>query len=478
MVADPAVGFVPPPYPVRPARRARSGWPTRCRAASSTARSARRATRARGGASEPPRRRSRGRWATRRRPAVAALRDAAAAWIGRRFGVAVEAAHVGACVGTKELVASLPHLLRLRNPRRDTVLYPAVAYPTYEMGAILAGCRAVPVALDCAVASRPRRDQRRRRRARARAVGERARQPHVVGRRRAISSPTTAAWARERGIVVASDECYAEFAPEPATILAAGLDGVLAMHSLSKRSNLAGMRVGFYAGDPELVDVSRRDAQARRADGADADAGRRGRRARRRRPRRGAARPLRRTARVRARRARRRSGSCTTAGRARSTSGSGTTTAPTTVGRSRPGSRTSRACWCRPAISTARSAPITSGSRSCNRASASSSRFDRLAARRAEPEEEHRWTDVAKQITQLWEAGDAWRDVMPVRAGARSRAFGDRRARPRRGPRRRGRRRTCRRQRVGEARDPHVVPRPGDADRSRPDRSSTSTSSR
>ena len=56
--------------------------------------------------------------------------------------------HVGACVGTKELVASLPHLLRLRNPQRDTVLYPAVAYPTYEMGAILAGCRAVPVALD------------------------------------------------------------------------------------------------------------------------------------------------------------------------------------------------------------------------------------------------------------------------------------------------------------------------------------------
>ena len=56
--------------------------------------------------------------------------------------------HVGACVGTKELVASLPHLLHLRNPRRDTVLYPAIAYPTYEMGATLAGCRAVPVPVD------------------------------------------------------------------------------------------------------------------------------------------------------------------------------------------------------------------------------------------------------------------------------------------------------------------------------------------
>src|SRR5437868_2770073 len=59
----------------------------------------------------------------------AALRDAAAGWIGRRFGVKVEGAHVGACVGTKELVASLPHLLRLRRPARDTVLYPSIAYP-------------------------------------------------------------------------------------------------------------------------------------------------------------------------------------------------------------------------------------------------------------------------------------------------------------------------------------------------------------
>src|SRR5450755_2149658 len=45
-----------------------------------------------------------------------ALREAAAAWIERRFDVAVDASHVGACVGTKELVAGLPHLLRLRNP--------------------------------------------------------------------------------------------------------------------------------------------------------------------------------------------------------------------------------------------------------------------------------------------------------------------------------------------------------------------------
>jgi aspartate/methionine/tyrosine aminotransferase len=64
-----------------------------------------------------------------------------------------------------------------------------------------------------------------------------------------------AAWGRERGVPVLSDECYAEFTwtGPPRTILEHGGDGVLAVHSLSKRSNLAGARAGFYAGDPELV---------------------------------------------------------------------------------------------------------------------------------------------------------------------------------------------------------------------------------
>ena len=62
------------------------------------------------------------------------------------------------------------------------------------------------------------------------------------------------AWARARGIVVAADECYAEFSGgEPITALGTGADGVLAVHSLSKRSNMAGFRTGFVAGDPDLV---------------------------------------------------------------------------------------------------------------------------------------------------------------------------------------------------------------------------------
>ena len=65
-----------------------------------------------------------------------------------------------------------------------------------------------------------------------------------------------AAWGRTRSIPVFSDECYAEFtwAGPPRSILQSGADGVVAVHSLSKRSNLAGVRVGFFAGDPELVD--------------------------------------------------------------------------------------------------------------------------------------------------------------------------------------------------------------------------------
>ncbi len=54
---------------------------------------------------------------------------------------------------------------------------------------------------------------------------------------------------------VLSDECYAEFTWDgpPRTILESGSHGVVAVHSLSKRSNLAGVRAGFYAGDPDLV---------------------------------------------------------------------------------------------------------------------------------------------------------------------------------------------------------------------------------
>jgi succinyldiaminopimelate transaminase len=251
MVADPAVGFVPPPYPydrlhaLERLANALPGGVVDCSIGTPGDPVPEVAVRA--AASVLPD--SMGYPASAGSPV---LREAAASWIGRRFGITVDAAHVGSCVGTKELVVSLPHLLRLRNPQRDTVLYPAISYPSYEMGAFLAGCRAVPVALDSQwhldLANVSGADAER---ALVLWVNEPGNPTSSVATRAQLLE--IAAWARERGIVVASDECYAEFAPEPATILAAGLEGVLAVHSVSKRSNLAGMRVGFYAGDVDLV---------------------------------------------------------------------------------------------------------------------------------------------------------------------------------------------------------------------------------
>jgi succinyldiaminopimelate transaminase len=189
----------------------------------------------------------------------AAYRAAAVAWVARRFGVELTPDQVVACIGTKELVASLPRALSLRDPTRDTVLYPGVSYPTYAMGATLAGLRAVPVPVD----ERWHLDLG----AVAPSDAERAlllwlndpANPTGAGADRA-EMQAAVEWARSRSVVVASDECYAEFtyddAGEPAppvTALDAGVDGVLAVHSLSKRSNMAGLRAGFVAGDGGLV---------------------------------------------------------------------------------------------------------------------------------------------------------------------------------------------------------------------------------
>ena len=187
------------------------------------------------------------------------FRAAAAAWIERRFGCVVSPEHVVACIGTKELVASLPRALGLRDPSRDTVLYPAVAYPTYAMGAQLAGLRAVPVPVDDQwQLDLSRVTEADAERALLLWLNDPSNPTGVVASPEAMVG--SAAWARDRGIVVASDECYAEFTYDqggesvpPVTVLATGAHGVLAVHSLSKRSNMAGLRAGFVAGDAELV---------------------------------------------------------------------------------------------------------------------------------------------------------------------------------------------------------------------------------
>ena len=182
---------------------------------------------------------------------AAQYREAARNWLERRVGVRVDAANVAACVGTKEFVALLPQLLHLRDPSRDTILYPAVSYPTYEMGATLAGCRAVAVPVDDAW----RVDLTAIRESDAsRALALWVNTPgNPAGGLDDLNE--AAAWGRANGVPVFSDECYIEFTwrARGQSVLASGVDGVVAVHSLSKRSNLAGARAGFYAGDPELV---------------------------------------------------------------------------------------------------------------------------------------------------------------------------------------------------------------------------------
>lgn len=179
---------------------------------------------------------------------TAALRAAIIDYLRLRWGAdGLTEAGVLPVVGTKELVALLPFQLGLG--AGDVVVFPEIAYPTYEVGARL--CQAEPVACD---------DPGRLVELRPRLVWINSpANPHG----RILDTAELRAWvcaAREVGAVLASDECYGEFGwdAEPQSVLhpevnGGSLDGLLAVHSLSKRSNMAGYRAGFIAGDPALV---------------------------------------------------------------------------------------------------------------------------------------------------------------------------------------------------------------------------------
>jgi succinyldiaminopimelate transaminase len=174
-----------------------------------------------------------------------ALREAAAGWLGRRFGAQVPPAAVLPVIGTKELVAWLPTLLKA-----TSVGFPGLAYPTYDVGAILAGARSQWV--DALTALGPGRVDLLWINSPANPTGQVLPPGHL---RKVVD------WSRERGTVLASDECYCDLWYDdtpPASVLSpevcgGSLDSVLAVHSMSKRSNLAGYRAGFVAGDPALV---------------------------------------------------------------------------------------------------------------------------------------------------------------------------------------------------------------------------------
>ena len=179
---------------------------------------------------------------------TAAVREAYVGWLSRAHGVSgVDPADVLPTLGSKELIAALPAQLGV-GPG-DTVVIPEIAYPTYEVGALLAGAQV--------------------RRADRMVADDAVRVPLVwlnspsnpTGRVLSVAHlAKVVAWGRANGAVVVCDECYLDLGWEttPVSVLhqdVCGNDytGILAVHSLSKRSNLAGYRAGFVAGDPDLV---------------------------------------------------------------------------------------------------------------------------------------------------------------------------------------------------------------------------------
>ncbi|MBP3044510.1 succinyldiaminopimelate transaminase [Arthrobacter jiangjiafuii] len=188
-----------------------------------------------------------------------ALREAIAAWYARRRNVpGLDPQDIMPTVGSKELVAWLPLLLGLGEG--DVVVRPTVAYPTYDMGAILAG--ATPVAAD----DLDELDDAVRARVRLVWVNSPGNPTGIV--RSAASLRRLVDSARAVGAVVASDECYAELgwgdwdtarggAPVPSIldpeISGGSNDLLLSVYSLSKQSNMAGYRAAFVAGDSGII---------------------------------------------------------------------------------------------------------------------------------------------------------------------------------------------------------------------------------
>jgi succinyldiaminopimelate transaminase len=185
------------------------------------------------------------------------FRQAAINWLQRRLGISgIGLDGIIPTVGSKELVAWLPTLLGLT--ARDVIAIPATAYPTYDVGARIAGCKTVTAD------SIAELDEAH---AKAEASGRRLAMVWLNSPSNPTGRVTSAGelaaivqWAQSRDVIVVSDECYIELGWEKSPVSLLHLDvsgaqhhGLLLVNSLSKRSNLAGYRVGILAGDPQLI---------------------------------------------------------------------------------------------------------------------------------------------------------------------------------------------------------------------------------
>jgi succinyldiaminopimelate transaminase len=168
------------------------------------------------------------------------LRDAIKKWTSNRLGVTGDF-DVLPLIGSKEFVAWLPTFLQSKK-----VLFPKVAYPTYNVGAIIAG--AEPHAVDIDARSWPDSDL-----AWINSPSNPTGRVHTESELRAAIN-----YSRSHNAPLVSDECYLEFGDksQPSSILSF-TDGdnsnILAVQSLSKRSSMAGYRGAFVVGDPALI---------------------------------------------------------------------------------------------------------------------------------------------------------------------------------------------------------------------------------
>ena len=174
-------------------------------------------------------------------------RQAGLDWLGSHGVTGLGLDQVLPVIGSKELIGSLASHLGIGNG--DLVAYPQLAYPTYAVGAALAGARSV--ATDSLTSLGPERPALLWLNSPSNPTGRVLPVEHL---RKVVD------WCRERGTVLVSDECYLECVWETDAISVLhpdvcgdSVDGVLAVHSLSKRSNLAGYRCAFVAGDASLV---------------------------------------------------------------------------------------------------------------------------------------------------------------------------------------------------------------------------------
>ncbi len=168
------------------------------------------------------------------------LREAITAWAKKYLGATGDFG-VLPLIGSKEFVAWLPTFIEAQS-----VLYPDVAYPTYLVGSLLAEATAPPVSLDAT--GWPQADM-----AWVNSPSNPTGRVHSEAEFKAAID-----WSRKNKSVVVSDECYLEFGDsvKPTSILNyTGGDNtnILAVHSLSKRSSMAGYRAAFIVGDPALI---------------------------------------------------------------------------------------------------------------------------------------------------------------------------------------------------------------------------------